>query len=239
MNIISFIKSLVNPFKVDIVKYPNIDLRRRKKLLEYHDINKIIDVGANSGQFAHQTFDLNFKGEIISFEPIKEVYEKLEKNAKKHVNWKVNNYALGSRTEEMEINVSENTFSSSLLKIMPNHLNSAPESKFIGTEKIKIETLDNIMYQLVDTGDNVLLKIDVQGYEKEVIKGALNSLDKIKGIQLEMSIDELYKGETLFKDMLIYIERLGFKLHSLENGFFNNKTGKLLQVDGIFFKENN
>ena len=62
-------------------------------------------------------------------------------------------------------------------------------------------------------------------------------LQKIKGIQIEMSIEELYRGEILFDQIIPFLKNIGFNLYSLENGFFDMESGKLLQVDGIFFKE--
>jgi hypothetical protein len=64
----------------------------------------------------------------------------------------------------------------------------------------------------------------------------MDSLKKIKGIQIEMSIEELYRDEMLYIDMINFLNSLGFNLYSLENGFYNEETGKLLQVDGIFFR---
>ncbi|CAM1345189.1 FkbM family methyltransferase [Tenacibaculum amylolyticum] len=236
MKLIELIRKLINPLHMDLVKYPDLDLRRRKKLLDYHQINKILDVGANAGQYASQVFELGFKGTIISFEPLSEVYNVLEGKAAKNDSWKTYNHALGSAKEEVEINVSQNTFSSSILDILPSHVNSAPASKYIKKEKISVEKLDDVFEKFYKEQDNILLKIDVQGFEKQVLEGAIKSLDNIKGIQVEMSVEELYKGEMLFNEMVNYLHSFGFTLHSLENGFYNEETGKLLQVDGIFFK---
>ena len=79
-----------------------------------------------------------------------------------------------------------------------------------------------------------MLKIDVQGFEKKVLAGAEASLQKIKIIQLEMSLVPLYQNEWLFHEVLEYLTQKGFQLYSLENGFFNKETGQLLQADGIF-----
>ncbi|MDZ7612459.1 MAG: FkbM family methyltransferase [Flavobacteriaceae bacterium] len=103
MKLIDLIKKVINPLKIDIIKYPNSDLRRRKKLLEFHKVSKIIDVGANIGQYAMLTRKLGFKGEIISFEPGLSEFNKLLKNSEKDKNWKIYNLALGSR-EEKEYN---------------------------------------------------------------------------------------------------------------------------------------
>lgn len=236
MSLIKILRKIINPLKIDLKKFPDLDLRRRKKLLEFYKIDKILDVGANSGQFAEQTFKLGFKGKIISFEPVKSVFEDLNIKTKKNLLWTAFNFALGSKNEELEINISKNTFSSSLLDIMPNHLKGAPESEFTHKEKVSIKTLDEIYTEIVSENEVVFLKIDVQGFEKNVIEGAIESLNSITGIQLEMSLEELYKGEMLFDETIKLLKSLGFTLHSLENGFYNVESGKLLQVDGFFFK---
>jgi len=234
---IKFIRKIINPFKLDLKKYPSLELRRRKKLLEHHQISKILDVGANSGQYAIETKRLGFKGEIISFEPVKSVYNELKKKAERWSSWECYNYGLGDEDVNTEINISQNTFSSSILNIMPQHVDNDPESKVVDKEKVCIKKLDSIFNTLVDEGENILLKIDVQGFEKKVLDGAKGSLNKIKGIQIEMSIEELYKDEMLYLNMIQLLVSYGFNLCSLENGFYNQKTGKLLQVDGVFFRE--
>ncbi len=188
MRVVNFIKSLINPFKIDLVKYPDLDLRRRKKLLEYHKISKILDVGANSGQYAEQVQKLGFSGKVISFEPVKSVFRVLDKEAKKKENWVAFNFGLGNENTEMAINISKNTYSSSILEIMPSHIKGAPDSKVVNIEDITIKTLDTIFDELVEKDDVVFLKMDVQGFEKNVLEGAKNSIKKIQGIQIEISV---------------------------------------------------
>ncbi len=236
MNIVNFIKKIVNPLNIDIKKYPSSDLRRRKKLLEHHKISNVLDVGANSGQYAIELFEIGYSGNIISFEPVKSVFNILNKKVVNNKKWKAFNFGLGNKEEKLSINISENTYSSSLLDIMPSHIKGSPESKYIDKELIKIKTLDSIYDEIIKFNDIVLLKIDVQGFEKNVLDGALKSLQKIKGIQIEMSIEELYKGEILFDQMIPFLKNIGFNLYSLENGFYDMESGKLLQVDGIFFR---
>lgn len=238
MKFIEIVRKIMNPFKLDLKIFPDLDLRRRIKLLNYYEINKILDVGANNGQYAEIVQKIGFKGEIISFEPVKSTFKILEKKANSNQKWKTLNYGLGPKNDSFEINISANTSSSSILEIMPNVIKSEPETKTIRKEKILIKTLDNIYTSLVKPEDNVLLKLDVQGFEKNVLDGATESLKKIKGIQIEMSIEELYRSEMLFAEMLLFLNSKGFSLHSLENGFYDEKTGKLLQVDGIFFRKN-
>ena len=175
---------------------------------------------------------------IISFEPLSAAYSELEKAASKDNNWVINHFALGSENAESMINVAGNSYSSSILNMLPEHESRAPESKYVAKEKIEIKTLDSIFDQYYQDGDNVMLKIDTQGYEKHVILGAGNSLSKIRIIQLEMSVVELYESETSFIDMIRFLDSKGFDLFSMENGFSDPKTGRLLQVDGLFVNKN-
>ncbi len=237
MDIIDIIKRIVNPFKIDIIKYPNSDLRRRVKLLKNFEITKILDVGANIGQYAILSKKMGFRGEIISFEPITKAYDILALNALKYGKWRAYNFALGNKEERIIINISKNVYSSSILEIMPYNIDSAPDSRYEEEEVISVKKLDDIYNDLVQEKDHVLLKIDVQGFEKNVLEGAHRSLSNIKGVQIEMSLIELYRGEMLFTEVINFLKTYGFRLYSLENGFFNDNNGQLLQVDGIFFKD--
>ena len=236
MMLIRIIKSFFHLFKVDIVKYPKIELRQRKKLFKHHRVTTILDVGANSGQYAKQMFKLGFQGKIISFEPVKPVFKVLVSQTKKKSNWEALNIGLGDKEETVEINVSENTFSSSILEITENHVKGAPKAKVQGKTTIEIKKLDTIFSNLVSEEDRVVLKMDVQGFEKNVLLGAEKSLEKIHGIQIEMSLEEMYEGEMLFHETLELLTSKGFELCSLENEFYDEETGKLFQLDGIFFR---
>jgi len=210
------------------------DLKRRLKIINDCKINTILDIGANIGQYAIKMRNLGYTKKIISFEPLNGAFEILKKTAKKDKNWIVNNYGLGDSDSTGVINISGSSDSSSILEMLPTLSDSAPGLKYIGKQEIVIKKLDTIFNSFVKSEDFVMLKIDTQGFEKNVIDGALQSLKQIKVIQLEMSIVPLYKNEMLFKEMITYIENQGFQLYSLENGHYNRKTGQLLQVDGIF-----
>ena len=230
------IQKLLSLAGMKVIRYPEADLRRRLLLIDNFRINKILDVGANAGFYAIEMRKLGFKGDIISFEPLKDAFEKLARASSKDARWQAQNIALGDADTESMINIAGNSYSSSLLDMMPAHLESAPESDYINKQAVQVRKLDSIFSQYYKPGDNILLKIDTQGFEKNVLEGAAQSLQKIKGIQLEMSVVELYQGEMLYHEMTGYLKERGFELYSLENGFWNKKTGQLLQVDGIFFR---
>jgi hypothetical protein len=121
--------------------------------------------------------------------------------------------------------------------MLPEHLRQEPNSITISRQKINVKKLDTVWKEIAFHFGNVFLKLDVQGYEKFVLEGAAESFKHIKLIQLEISLVPLYHGELLLAEMILYMERLGYKLYNLMNGFNNFETGQLFQVDGIFVRE--
>lgn len=112
----------------------------------------------------------------------------------------------------------------------------ASNSEFFTTEEVEIKTVDTIFPSIYDDNLNYYLKIDTQGFEMEVLKGAEQSLDKITGVQLEMSLNPSYEQVIIFDEIYDFMKKKGFKLYSIENGFYNPKTGQLNEIEGIFFR---
>ncbi|MBS4058919.1 MAG: FkbM family methyltransferase [Bacteroidetes bacterium] len=210
---------------------------RLLKLLTVQNIDLVIDVGANQGQYANQLFELGYTGKVLSFEPLSLAYQKLQTASRAYPSWEVaERCAVGDIDDEIEINVSRNSFSSSILPIQPTHTNLAPDSEYIGTEKVKIVRLDTVLPKYFRQAKAPFLKIDVQGFDEQVLAGASAILPQIKGLQLELSLVELYKGEKLFQEMLAKAFDLGFELHNLFPEFTDEKTGRLMQADAVFFR---
>ncbi len=210
-------------------------LARRKQLLESSNIDLVLDIGANTGQYAHELRDdLGYRKKIVSFEPLARAFKELQKHSAADENWDVCNFALGDCNELSEINVAGNSYSSSLLEMMPAHVLSAPESEYIDKEKIEVRTLDSVFSHVVEPGSRVYMKIDTQGFESRVLTGAEKSLNSIEMVQMEMSLLTLYKGESLFNDLCQLMAEKAFSLVAIEPVFSDPETGQLLQLDGIF-----
>ncbi|WP_373549801.1 FkbM family methyltransferase [Haliscomenobacter sp.] len=220
-----------------ISKFPDEDSTIRMKMMEHFNIDTLFDVGANIGQYAFKMRTIGYQKKIISFEPVKSAFEGLKKAALNDHNWLVNNYALGDEDTTSTINIANNSYSSSILNMLPVHLSSAPESKYVATEEIEIKKIDSIFSTFCAKEESVMMKIDTQGYEKNVLEGATESLHKIKIIQLEMSIAPLYENEMTYLEMIKYLDNKGYQLFNLENGFTDSTTGQLRQVDGIFVQK--
>ena len=112
----------------------------------------------------------------------------------------------------------------------------AEEVEFIDSEITKIKTLDSIFDTICNKDDNIYLKIDTQGFEEKVIRGAESSLAYIDTIQLELSLIPLYKNELIIHEMCSLLKKRGYTLVSVEPGLLDHNTGQLLQIDGIFHR---
>ncbi|TKT93284.1 FkbM family methyltransferase [Dyadobacter frigoris] len=223
-------------FGIHVRKYPTSFLNAKKIYLEQEKINVILDVGANTGQFAQETFGIGYNKKIISFEPLTSTFKELSQNAKKYDNWETFKFALGDFDGTSEINVSPLSPSSSILPFVKDMIGVVPDLNYTTKENIEVKKLDSIFNQLIEDTSNVFLKIDTQGFEKPILDGAIQSLSNIKMIQLEMSLIEIYQGELTMFDMVSFLEGQGFKLWSLEPTFYHPTTYQLLQLDAIFLR---
>ena len=178
---------------------------------------------------------VGYRGQIISFEPLSSAFAKLESAAALDPHWEVHNLGVGNKEGVATLNVSANSESSSLLRMLPKHLQSFPESRYVTTETITLTTLEKVLSGL-SPASRVFVKVDTQGYEIPVIDGAADSLAAVRGVQLEMSIVPLYEGERLMPEMVTYMAGKGLQLMGIEPGPGDSRTGQLLQVDGLFFR---
>jgi FkbM family methyltransferase len=211
---------------------------RRRLLFSRLKIDFVVDVGANSGQFAKQCRDHGYEGPILSFEPTSAAHAALLESAAADPLWNVaERMALGATTGEADINIAANSFSSSILPMLHSHLSAAPYSAYLHSEKTPVRRLDDVLS--TPAGAHIFLKLDVQGFESQVLAGAVQTLSRALALQLEMSLVPLYEGEILFQQMCSEMYRLGFDLWDLEPSFRDPATGRLLQVDGIFTRTEN
>ena len=206
--------------------------------LSVHEIDVVFDVGANTGQFAERLRDAGFPGRIVSFEPSTAAHLTLSKNARRDAKWTiVPPMALGDHDGTIILNLAGNSASSSVLPMLPWHATAAPESRYVGSETVNLRTLDSVSTGFATKDERVFLKLDVQGFEYKVLQGAEQFLNRVAGIQIELSLVPLYDGEHLFHPMLHDLEGRGYDLWSVVPGFVDPGTSRLLQLDAIFFRK--
>ncbi|MBC7751331.1 MAG: FkbM family methyltransferase [Candidatus Saccharibacteria bacterium] len=205
--------------------------------LNHARVNTVFDIGANAGQFAKEIRELGFAGKIVSFEPLTSARKKLSPLAARDRDWIVHDQcALGDHDGEIEINISGNSVSSSVLPMLESHCNAAMGSAYVGSERIPIFMLDNIANRYLQESSNLFIKIDTQGYEWQVLDGASESLKRARGLLCELSLVPLYHGQRLWRDIVDRLEQEGFMLWALQKGFTDPRTGQSLQMDGIFLR---
>lgn len=203
----------------------------RNRLLTDAGVSLVLDIGANEGQYATGLREDGYAGEIISFEPIGDAYERLRRAAAHDARWQTRNAALGEHAGRATLNVSANSYSSSLLSITGACLDAAPDAAYFRTEDVEVVTLDSI-----DVPENVpiLLKADVQGYESEVLRGGRRLLGRVELLELELSLVPLYSGQELAHQVCALVRSVGFVPVAVGNPFCHPETGEILSLDGLF-----
>lgn len=207
-----------------------------KRLMDQAGVAGVLDIGANEGQFARQIRSAGWVGPIMSFEPLRDAHQVLSRLAASDPLWTVApRTAIGAHRDTVKINVAGNSQSSSILPMLERHRATAPESAYVGTEEIGVLPLDEAISQQ-NRAAPYMLKMDVQGFESEVLRGAATTLENTAVIYCEMALQPLYEGEKLFYELCADIVGHGFRCAGLFNGHYDGSTGEVLQCDAVFVR---
>jgi FkbM family methyltransferase len=173
-------------------------------------VNCVLDVGANEGQYAKNLRQIGYQGQIISFEPIGEVYRRLSEKFSSDSRWQGLNIALGATDSFQEFNVATES------SVMSSFLNLKHQWDF-RIETVEVRRLDSLFREIVGNiqGPRVFLKLDTQGYDLEVVQGAVGCMEDIVGMQSELSVQQLYEGAPHYLESVAKYEQLGFELIGL------------------------
>ena len=210
---------------------------RLQKILNDAKVNLVYDIGANTGQFGNELRKLGYKGKIISFEPLPDAYDILCKESQNDQLWDIApRSAIGGENGDIEINIAGNSASSSILPMHDTHLNAAPFTASIGITNVPLRKIDFFYNDYLKEDSILFVKIDTQGYEDNILNGGSNTLTRTKILQMELSLTELYQGQKLIMEMIERTQKMGFELWGLEPVFVDPNSGRMLQVDAIFYK---
>ncbi len=168
-------------------------------------VELVLDVGANKGQYARGLRAQGYQGRIHSFEPIIAVYAQLTRAAAGDPLWTTTNCAVGAFAGSADINVSDSTVYSSIRSATPMSAAFSRKSAVVRIETVPVVTLDS---QVEGASGPVFLKIDTQGFEREVLLGAGALMSRIVGLQLELPVEHLYQGVWSFNEA--FVDSLGF-----------------------------
>ena len=201
-------------------------------------INTIIDVGANRGQFLTEYIKHFPDAQFFCFEPLTTEINELENVAKKFKNnIVVVNSALGNREGKILFHQHSHSSSSSILTTTNNCKDLFPQTKDQKDIEISITTLDNYFEDKLNSNyKNILLKIDVQGFELEVLKGAQKTLNMISACLLEINFTNLYKNQASFNELYEFLRRMGFEYAGAMDQNFTDE-GRLVFSDILFIRD--
>lgn len=233
------VRNLKKPLQklgVDVVRY-----RPQYALGEYAylttlNIKTVIDAGAHEGDFARMIRKLLPDAKVISFEPLRETFQALENSMRGVSGFEAFNYALGDIDETVEMNRSDSTQSSSLLPMAELHKQAFPETAHATTETVKVRRLDSVLDGL-ELQPEILLKIDVQGYEDKVILGGENVVARARALIVEVSFQKLYEGQPLFDDVYLLLKERGLVYMGNLYQLLNPADGCVLQADALFIRQ--
>lgn len=234
------LRSFANRLGIDIHRYrPDGGATGRlARHLATHAVDVVFDVGANAGQFARSLRSAGYGGRIVSFEPLGSAHEALLYASRHDSMWDVApRMAIGAADGVVDMNVAGNSVSSSALPMLDLHARAAPGSAFVATEQARLATFDSAATPWLRPDAVAFLKIDTQGYEDRVLDGATGALQRVSGLQLELSTVSLYEGQPLCDALVERLCRLGFAIWDISPGFFDSRTGRMLQFDAVFFRE--
>lgn len=208
------------------------EVRKRVDLVDFMNSRKVdlvLDVGANVGTFEQELRTRGYDKQIVSFEPASDPYRQLAKAASADPNWQARNIALGSKAGVADINIAENSVYNSFRDQTSIAQEFDKRSTTVRTEKVSVATVDDILKDKQDR--RVLLKIDTQGFERDVLAGASLSLAFILGILMEIPIVHLYEGTWTFEEVLVKMKSMGFVLAQI------TPTSHLKQLDPVSVAE--
>lgn len=212
---------------------------RTVSILNNFGITTVLDVGANVGQFSESLLDYGYKGRVVSFEPTSQAHKIVSDKAARFQNWTVaEQCAIGDFDGNIDINVADNTVFSSIKSIHSEYSDYNGESKIVDTERVKIFKLDSLKEKYFDSDSRIFIKIDTQGFEQEVLKGAKELLKTAKGIKIEAPLMTIYNEVNWgIVEMLNFFSSLNFRCISISEVGVNKQSGIVYEVDMILIKE--
>jgi len=225
----------------DVYRYPAACERlipHLRMLLPVYNVDTIIDVGANVGQFASEMRSLARDSWIHSIEPNPLAYKTLEAMTARDLRWTAHECALGRASGRITLNVfSASDFSSCLSANQFGTQRFSHSLKAAGAVEVELRTLDELVgaTPLSEIGSRLLLKLDTQGFDMEVLAGAASTLERVQIVVTEVSLRPIYQGAPLFPEVLEFMSTKGFKL----SGFFpvsRSADLSIIESDSVFVR---
>lgn len=204
------------------------------RVLAALQLNTIVDIGANRGQFALCVRRLYPQAQIFSFEPLSKPARTWTRNFAADPRARLFNKAIAAQTGSATMHVSRWDVSSSLLPFAQAQHDNFPLTEEASREEVQTTTLEACI-DAEAIREPALLKLDVQGYELTALQGCGALLDKFKYVYVEASFIELYVGQALATEVVSFLFDRGFKLLCVAN-LSRGASQRPIQADFLFVK---
>jgi FkbM family methyltransferase len=206
-------------------------------LILHEKIATVFDVGANEGHFGVDLRERGYKGRILSFEPIPAVHALLQARAASDPLWETFQVGVGDTETELEISVAAAPVFSSFKPV-----SDYTAGKFVGAreerrEKVPVIRLDRFLDDRPELLAGAYLKIDTQGFEKEVLAGCGDRLRQFRAVQLEVPLRRLYEGQETLVGMIRWMDGQGFEIAMAKENGFDWDILRLLELDIVFVRK--
>jgi FkbM family methyltransferase len=205
---------------------------RRLALMRSLGIETVLDVGANAGQYGTALRKSGYRGRIVSFEPTPGAFARLEEVARTDALWDVRQLALSDDDGTTTMNVSASDPWSSLLDADPRAdeiARIAPVAQ-VAVPMSRLDSLDGVV------DERTWLKLDVQGFELHVLRGAKQALERISVVETEIMLEPFYAGQPTVREIVDVLDDHGFAFAAVDNGWVR-ESGRARWMDGVFVRQ--
>lgn len=204
------------------------------RLLKQRQFDVVLDVGANIGLFSDYCLRAIPGVEAHSFEPSSSLCVGLQRKLGRYPNWHLAQTALGDGFGTATLNVSDTkSVFNSLNAANHDFVNDFSGLKFDRQEEVPITTLD--VYMADRDGQNILLKVDTQGHDFNVLKGAKDTLTHCSAVIVELPFQNIYDSAGTYRDIIDLMESVGFRIFGI-SPISIDKKGELVEADAFFIK---
>jgi FkbM family methyltransferase len=219
----------------DVVPYPAFGMALIA-LLRRLEVDCVLDVGAFTGEYGRGLRDLGYRGRMVGFEPSSENFEQLAREAEGDSAWEARRVAVGSAPGTLELHLLGSRGSHSLL--VPNAYAVGEMPRVFterGSEAVEVTTVDDVFDEATRGATSVFLKVDTQGFDLEVIRGAASSLERLAAVQVELALQQTYEGQAGYLDLLAALDERGFAPALLFPTFSDSK-GRIVECDCVLIR---
>ena len=208
------------------------DIVRHKELPEWlklHEVDTILDIGANDGRYATEIRDAGWRGPIVSFEPQPVVFKRLEKRMKGDPEWRGFQIGLGNHDTMLTLNAYG-------LDVLSSFLKKKAADQEVRQIEVPVKRPEDLWINVLNGRTRPFVKIDTQGFEMEIISGFGSRIKEVVGWQIELSVEPLYDGQPMMEVVIAKMREAGFSLWRIVPGLRDPHTFQAFELDGIFFR---